>query len=92
MAAAPVKNTNTQNITSLTYKINGINNSQDKISEAMTALYFGIGQWGTYANTANIQTDVNNGDITLDTYIAFKKPAGGGGVVDTAGNILERYA
>ena len=89
--AAPVKNTTAQNITSLTYKINGINNSQDKISEAMTALYLGIDQWGIFDTTADVQTAINNGDITLDTYIAFKKPAGGG-VVDTAGNILEKYA
>jgi serine/threonine protein phosphatase PrpC len=63
---APVKNTNTQNITSLTYKINGINNSQEKISDAMTALYVGIFQWGTYtpSTTGNIQTAVNNGEIT----------------------------
>ena len=92
MAAAPVKNTNTQNITSLTYKINGINNSQDKISEAMTALYFGIDQWGIYTNTANIQTAVNNGDITLDTYVAFNVPGPALAIVDTAGNILEKYA
>ena len=89
--AAPLKNTNTQNITSLTYKINGINNSQDKISEAMTALFFGIAQWGVYPNTANIQTAINVGDITLDTYIGFNVP-GPGSIVDTARNILEKYA
>ena len=92
MAAAPVKNTNTQNITSLTYKINGINNSQDKISDAMTALYFGIYQWGVYSNTANIQTDINIGKITLDTYVAFNVPGPALPIVDTAGNILEKYA
>lgn len=90
--AAPVKNTNTQNITSLTYKINGINNSQAKISEAMTALYLGILQWGIYANTVDIQTSVNNGDITLDTYVAFDVPGPALPIVDTAGNILEIYA
>lgn len=86
----PVKNTTTQNITGLTYKINGINNSQDKISEAMTALYFGINQWGTYTNTGNIQTAVNNGEITLDTYIVFSLNPGFRRV-DTAGHILEVY-
>lgn len=86
----PVKNTTTQNITGLTYKINGINNSQDKISEAMTALYFGINQWGIFDTTVDIQTAVNNGEITLDTYIAFKKPTGGP-LLDTAGHILEVY-
>lgn len=90
MAPPPVKNTNTQNITSLTYKINGINNSQDKISEAMTSLYFGINQWGLYANTADIQTAIGNGSITLDTYIAFEISFTRS--VDTAGNILEKYA
>jgi hypothetical protein len=90
--AAPLKNTNTQNITALTYKATGINNSQDKISEAMTALYFGIEQWGTYVSTADIQTAINDGDITLDTYIAFDGGPGIGRLVDTAGNILELYA
>lgn len=92
--AAPVKNTNTQNITSLTYKINGINNSQDKISEAMTALYLGISQWGIYQSTGDIQTAINVGDITLDTYIAYDYVPGPvvRVVVDTAGNILEKYA
>jgi len=90
--APPVKNTNTQNITALTYKATGINNSQDKISEAMTALYFGIEQWGTYTSTLDIQTAINDGDITLDTYIAFDGGPGIGRLVDTAGNILELYA
>ena len=59
---APVKNTNTQNITSLTYKINGINNSEEKISDAMTTLFVGISQWGTYtpSTIGDIQTAVNN--------------------------------
>ena len=85
-------NTTTQNITSLTYKINGINNSQDKISEAMTALYLGIDQWGVYPSTAKIQTAINVGYITLDTYIAFDVPGPALPIVDTAGNILEKYA
>jgi hypothetical protein len=88
---APVKNTNTQNITSLTYKINGINNSEEKISDAMTALFVGISQWGTYTTTGNIQTAINVGDITLDAYIAYA-PNPGYPIVDTAGNILEKYA
>jgi hypothetical protein len=87
--AAPVKNTNTQNITSLTYKINGINNSQAKISEAMTALYLGIDQWGFFGGPASIQVAISNGDITLDTYIASNIL--GKLIVDTAGNTLERY-
>lgn len=86
----PVKNTNTQNITSLTYKINGINNSQEKISEAMTALYFGINQHNLYTSTGDIQTAISNGFITIDTYIASNLP--GSFTVDTAGNILEKYA
>ena len=90
--APPLKNTNTQNITALTYKATGINNSQDKISEAMTALYFGIAQWGIYQSTVNIQTAITNGDITLDTYIAFDGGPAIGRLVDTAGNILELYA
>ena len=89
-----VKNTNTQNITSLTYKINGINNSQEKISDAMTALYLGIYQWGVYTSTANIQTAINVGDITLDTYVTFDTIPGPSTnvIVDTARNILEKYA
>jgi hypothetical protein len=90
--APPLKNTNTQNITALTYKATGINNSAKTISAAMTALYFGIDQWGTYASTVNIQTAITNGDITLDTYIAFNGGPGIGKLVDTAGNILELYA
>lgn len=89
--AAPVKNTNTQNITALTYKATGINNSAKTISEAMTALYFGIAQWGTYVSTVNIQTAITNGDITLDTYIAFDGGPGVGLKVDTAGNLIELY-
>jgi len=85
-------NTTTQNITSLTYKINGINNSQDKISEAMTALYLGIR--GVYTSTGAIQTALSNGTITNDTYVAYDYVPGPTVriVVDTAGNILERYA
>jgi hypothetical protein len=85
-------NTTTQNITSLTYKINGINNSQDKISDAMTALYLGIR--GVYTSTGAIQTALSNGTITNDTYVAYDYVPGPTVkvVVDTAGNILERYA
>lgn len=85
-------NTTTQNITSLTYKINGINNSQDKISEAMTALYLGIR--GVYTSTGQIQTALSNGTITNDTYVAYDYVPGPPVrvVVDTARNILERYA
>ena len=85
-------NTTTQNITSLTYKINGINNSQDKISEAMTALYLGIR--GVYTSTGAIQTALSNGTITNDTYVAYDYVPGPTVriVVDTAGNILEKYA
>ena len=92
--ATPLKNTNTQNITSLTYKINGINNSQEKISDAMTALYLGIYQYGVYSSTGDIQTEISGGNITLDTYVAFDNVPGPpvGIVVDTAGNILEKYA
>ena len=86
------KTTTTQNITSLTYKINGINNSQDKISDAMTALYLGIR--GVYTTTGAIQTAISNGTITNDTYVAYDYVPGPTVriVVDTAGNILERYA
>ena len=85
-------NTTTQNITSLTYKINGINNSQDKISDAMTALYLGIR--GVYTTTGAIQTAISNGTITNDTYVAYDYVPGPTVkiVVDTAGNILEKYA
>lgn len=86
-----LKNTTTQNITGLTYKINGINNSQDKISKAMSALYLGISQWGIM-DYSTIQNNLNNGDITLDTYVAFDVPGPGLPIVDTAGNILEKYA
>ena len=89
--AVALKNTNTQNITSLTYKINGINNSQDKISDAMTALYYGNRQWGTN-NVADIQNKLAMGQITLDTYVAFQVPGPVSPIVDTAGNILEKYA
>ena len=87
--ADPVKNTTTQNITSLTYKATGINNSERTISEAMSALYVGIWQWGTYDNTGDIQNAISNGDITPDTYIAWKGPERP--IVDTAGNLIELY-
>jgi len=89
-----LKNTNTQNITALTYKATGINNSAKTISEAMTALYLGIYQWGIYQSTTDIQTAINIGDITLDTYVAYDYVPGPTVkvVVDTAGNILKLYA
>jgi hypothetical protein len=89
--APPLKNTNTQNITALTYKATGINNSAKTISEAMTALYFGIAQYGIYQSTADIQTAINNEEITLDTYVAFDGGPGIGLKVDTAGNLIELY-
>jgi len=85
----PVKNTSTQNITSLTYKATGINNSAKTISKAMSALYVGIWQHGVYDNTGDIQNAISNGDITIDTYIAWK--ALGRPIVDTAGNLIELY-
>ena len=86
----PVKNTSTQNITSLTYKATGINNSAKTISKAMTSLYFGIDQWGIM-NLGEIQNRLSDKDITLDTYVAFDGGPGVGRLVDTAGNILELY-
>ena len=89
--AAPLKNTNTQNITALTYKATGINNSAKTISEAMTALYFGIDQWGVM-EIAEIQQRLAAEEITLDTYVAYKGTPSVGLLVDTAGNILKLYA
>ena len=85
------KNTTAQNITSLTYKINGINNSEKTISKAMTTLFQGIAQWGVFVGLASIQNSISNGDITLDTYVVFQPPVGNT-FVDTPRHIFEVYA
>ena len=88
--ALSVNNTNTQNITTLAYNATGINNSQDKISKAMSALYLGIYQYGIN-DLLKIKARLVNNEITLDTYVGFQPPSGNP-IVDTAGNILEKYA
>ena len=81
-----------QNVTELLYKASLINNTDLQESIALSNLVGGIEE-RTYGSTADIQTDVNNGTITLDTYIFVT-----GGpfaprerFVDTAGNILAQY-
>ena len=81
-----------QNVTELLYKASLINNTDLQESIALSNLVGGIVE-RTYGSTAGIQTDVNNGTITLDTYILVS-----GGpfaprevFVDTAGNILAQY-
>ena len=81
-----------QNVTELLYKASLINNTDLQESIALSNLIGGIVE-RTYNSTAGIQTDVNTGQITLDTYVL----ASGGAFsprekfVDTAGNILAQY-
>lgn len=81
-----------QNVTELLYKASLINNTDLQESIALSNLVVGITE-STYTSTVDIQTDVNNGTITLDTYIFVT----GGSFsprekfVDTAGNILAQY-
>lgn len=85
------KNTSTQNLNTLAYNATGINNSQDKISDTMTALYKGIDQWGVM-DLQEVTIRITQGNITLDTYIAFQPPIGGDYIVDTPRHIFEVYA
>ena len=82
-----------QNITDLLYKASLINNTDLEESVALTNLVVGIYELGVFSNTGDIQTAVNNGDITLDTYILVDSPAFAprNRFVDTAGNILAQY-
>ena len=86
-------NVTKQNITELLYKASLINNTDLQESIALSNLVLGITENTTYITTVDIQTAVNNGEITLDTYIAVE----GGAFaprnffVDTAGNILAQY-
>ena len=82
-----------QNVTELLYKANLINNTDLQESEALSNIVGGIVE-RSYTSTADIQTDVNNGTITLDTYIYVSDPAFAPRFkfVDTAGNILEKYS
>jgi hypothetical protein len=83
-----------QNITDLLYKASLINNTDLQESAALSELVSGMLIVGIFGDDTQIQTAVNNGTITLDTYII----ADGGffapravPFVDTAGNILAQY-
>jgi hypothetical protein len=86
-------NVTRQNVTELLYKASLINNTDLQESEALSNLVLGITENTTYTTTIDIQTAVNNGDITQDTYIAVAGPffAPREFFVDTAGNILAQY-
>jgi hypothetical protein len=81
-----------QNVTELLYKASLINNTDLQESIALSNLVVGIAET-PYNTLVDIQTDVNNGTITLDTYIyANGAPfAPRERFVDTAGNILAQY-
>ena len=81
-----------QNVTELLYKASLINNTDLQESIALSNLVMGIIE-NAYTNTVDIQTDVNAGNITLDTYVAANSPAFAPRIlfVDTAGNILAQY-
>lgn len=77
-----------QNITELLYKASLINNTDVQESEALSALVIGIYEQ-RFNDAISVQTAVNNGDITPDTYILFDVP--GVRKVDTAARIIEIY-
>lgn len=81
-----------QNVTQLLYKASLINNTDLQESIALSNLVAGIAE-RTYNSTASIQTGVNTGEITLDTYIYADGAtfAPRERFVDTAGNILAQY-
>lgn len=85
-------NVTKQNVTELLYKASLINNTDLQESEALTNLIVGVVEQ-QYSNTSQVQDAINNGYITLDTYILVGGPsfAPRGTFVDTAGNILEQY-
>lgn len=76
-----------QNITELIYKTTLINNTDLQQSEALTDLMVRVFSH-SYVNLAEVLTALDNGTITLDTYIYFTY---NGGLVDTAGRVLEKY-
>lgn len=86
--SAQLLNTTKQNINFLATQVTGINNSGDKISDAITSIYLGINQWGVM-DKKEIEERLLQGQITLDSYVAFKYQ--GGTIVDTARRILEIY-
>lgn len=89
-------NVTKQNVTELLYKASLINNTDLQESIALSNLAVGIteiGPIGGFTNTTDIQTGVDNGEITLDTYILVTGAAFAPRerFVDTAGNILAQY-
>lgn len=77
-----------QNITELLYKASLINNTDVQESEALSALVIGIYEQ-RFLDAINVQTAVNNGFITPDTYILFEGASQR--KVDTAARIIEIY-
>ena len=86
-------NVTKQNVTELLYKASLINNTDLQVSEALTNLIIGVVELNIFSSTAAIQTEVNLGNITLDTYVAVNSPAFAprNFFVDTAGRILAQY-
>lgn len=80
------KNTTTQNLNALAYKATGINNSQSRIGDAMTALYNGIAQWGPLA-IIDMKTGIVDGKLTEDTYVQYMNTK----EVNTAGYFISIY-
>jgi hypothetical protein len=81
-----------QNITDLLYKASLINNTDLEVSIALSNIVIGITE-NVYYNINDVQNAVNNGVITLDTYIEVYGPGFSPRerFVDTAGNILAQY-
>ena len=86
-------NVTRQNVTELLYKASLINNTDLQESIALSNLVSGIYEQ-QFSDVSEVQTAVNNGDITLDTYVLAEgnfPPNLRNRFVDTAGNILAQY-
>lgn len=82
-----------QNITDLLYKASITDNTDLEESIALSKLVVAIYETGVFTDTTQIQNAVNNGLITLDTYIIVDSNLFAPRLrfVDTAGNILAQY-
>lgn len=91
MSAPALPSVSTQVISFLTSKVEDINASSDKISDALSTIFFGIDQY-KFKNTGEIQDAINENQITTDTFVVLSgEQVADPGVVDTAGNLIEKY-